>query len=266
MRRPRPIWLLAAAVSFLAFLGFSALLAQRLVQHQRERGREVFAFQPVEQTSFTYAGRDASLRDETTEEGREIVVVEYGDRTLELVPSVPPGHPDLPFYVRHQDWLGLFRFAPRSGMTHQEFIDAMNSGEVADRLVLVIRKLQPGANPDTFGEVWRKNWSFELYEFLPEGAFDVDRLRYPTAKRGEPPKPGELAPGTWQYDAALLVMPKHGAPSPSFIDDAMQSAGWTLPAAALSMLAVVATLAIAFAPPRTAPPSNPPTSDRPGSA
>jgi len=246
MRRPRPIPLIVSVVCFLAFVGLSALLAQRLIEHQRESGREVFAFQPVEATDFTYAGRPVSLVETTDDRGNLKIDVTYGDEELRLTPSVTPGHRQLPFHVRHQNWLGVFRFAPRSGMTMEEFVAGIESGDVKDRLVLV----QRGQPPKSEGDVQGRAWYFELREFLEEGGFETQRLFYPTTRRGEAPKPGELAPGTWEYDAALLLMPKHETPSPSFIDDAMQSAGWALPAAAFAMLGAVAGLAIAFAPAR----------------
>lgn len=111
----------------------------------------------------------------------------------------------------------------------------MDEGKVAKRLVLVTRTPRPGVDPDTWGKVWYKDWTFDFYEFLPEGGFQHQTLRYPTTKEYEAGKSGEIEDGTWQFQAALRTMPTMQAgPRLKFKKSGFTAMGWTFPATCLS--------------------------------
>jgi hypothetical protein len=102
-------------------------------------------------------------------------------------------------------------------------------------LVAVVRR--PKAEDDrTLGQGWRKQWAFDFHEFTPAGGFTHESFDYPTGRTIDKPKPGQLREGTWQFEAALFVMPPLGKPNPKFTADALHAMGWTLPAAAFAGL------------------------------
>ncbi len=117
---------------------------------------------------------------------------------------------------------------------------------------------------ESTADVRRDQWRFDFYELLPGGGFEVQTsLRFPesgssllrrqnNAKlKGEPiPQrdPGELQERTWQYGAALKVMPR--APAITFENQALRAAGWTLPVSSASVLGLMFGIFFAFAPAR----------------
>lgn len=207
-------------------------------------GRELYQFKDVTTWGFGWAGRDVTLSEETRE-NQVSVLVRYGDRELRLLATADKlGHPDLPPAIRHQDWLHVRRFAAyRPGQAPE-----------AERLIITTRRPLTAADPRT-GSVWNRDWTFEFHELLTDGTIRTETLRYPRARGDKDPKPGELREGTWQKDAAMLMMPgsppdtlNFGRPTASFKRDALRDAGWTFPAAIASGLGLIASLALLLAP------------------
>jgi hypothetical protein len=102
------------------------------------------------------------------------------------------------------------------------------------------------------------NWAFDFYELMPQGGFYHEHLRYPTKTGAKKPVEGELHENTWEFQAALLLIPKGGAnigPTRNFYGDALAAANWTLPAAAFSGLTAMLAVAFALAPRRKVRPS-----------
>jgi hypothetical protein len=226
-----------------------AAMAQRVSDYHEAADQKLYMFSRVNMREFSYAGRSVTLQDEQTATG-VVVSVRYGDDLLRLNATIAPGPEQLPHLVRHADWMQVLRFAEHGRKSIREADEHIRRGEERDRLVLVVRNPPRGADAHTWGQVWRKMWMFDLYEFLPDGGFAHERLGYPTNRRNEPQRPGELAEGTWQFYAALLVMPSGSKPSPKFTNDALKAMHWTLPVAALSVLLLVGSLAGLAAPPR----------------
>lgn len=260
---PRPgyravAWIVAAVA--LVAMGFSArAVANRVAEYHRQRPRELYAFQPLNLREFTYAGRPVALTDERHASGETWLNVEYGGEKLRLRAAIP-GDPRLPGLAPHNDWLRVLRFAAASGMSIDELRRRMEAGQVRDRLVLVTRTPEPGADPHSRGEVNRKAWMFDFYELRPEGGFDHQRLAFPTKKRpsfaqlmkGEEPRPdpGVLQQNTWQFQAAQMVMPPARGPTTNFTQDAIHAIGWTMAAFTVSTLVCIAAVMIAVAPAR----------------
>jgi hypothetical protein len=252
----RKTYALIAAVSALVLVASVSVLASKLVTFYKEHPTKHWIFQELDSRAFTYAGRTVTLTDEKDEAGTRFLNLSYGDEKLRLRVTIPHRQFEAlasQGLAAHRDWLRVFRFAEVSGMDADDAMGEMRKGNITDRLAIVTRSPRAGVDPSTWGESWRKDWSFEFFEFLPAGGFERKRLHYPTNKRGEPAKPGELVEGTWEFDAALLAMPKSGVPNQQFINTGFKAMGWTFPAACLSSVAFVVSLVMAAYRPRPRP-------------
>lgn len=248
MAGSRTKWWILALVSLAALAPSAWVMFDRAAAYYRAAEREQYVFSPVASRGFEYAGRAVALTDvpEPTGAGGVGVAVRYGDEELVLPATIEPGREELPGLVRHEDWLRVLRFVPRGGRTMADLERAIAAGEVRDRIVIVVKR--PRSVDSRTGHVWRKEWSFDFYELTPEGGFRVERLHYPTNRAGHEPKAGQLAPGSWQLEAALMLMPAGTRPARSFTDDAIAAMGWTLPAAGVSLLGLTFALAFALSP------------------
>ncbi|MBL8761967.1 MAG: hypothetical protein JNL50_11765, partial [Phycisphaerae bacterium] len=228
--------------------GISA--ARRVGGFHRDHPREQFAFSRVDARDFSYAGRPVTLRDHESPSGRRLVVT-YAEHTLSL-PVVIPKDPRLPGLIPHEDWMGVLRFASATSMDLPQLVNKMNAGEVRDRLVIVTRTPELGADPSTWGGVNKRRWTFDFYEFLPEGGFAHQKMAFPSKRtRERAEREGrelaipQLQEKTWEFEAALMVMPKGGEPNPEFRNDGLASMGWTLPAAGFATIGMIAMLVVA---------------------
>jgi hypothetical protein len=232
------------AAALLALFCLAALLlsvwrmGQRVAAFNASPGRQAWAFIPVNSRSFSYAGRPVRISDIADGGGREAVMIDYGDEHQLLPATIRPGPEQLPNLVRHQDWLKILRFTERGQRSMEEVQRLVESGQLQDRLVAVVRR--PKAEDErTLGQGWRKQWAFDFHEFRPEGGFSRESFDYPSGRTIDKPKPGQLREGTWQFEAALFVMPPLGKPNPKFTADALHAMGWTLPTAAFSGLGLL---------------------------
>lgn len=238
---------LALGIVSIALLAFSAWrMALRVSAFHEESPRRIFAFQVVETPSFAYAGRPVRLSDDEDEKGVWRLRVAYGDDELKLRVTIP-GNRELPGLLPHNEWMRVLRFVPVERERIETVLRRMEAGEVADRLVLVTRTPPPGA-PSGWSDVWRKGWVFDFHEFRPEGGFNSFRLKYPQTRRREPAREDELRENTWELQAALHLIPKGFEPSYKPMNDALTSVGWTLPAAATSIMLLIAAVLIGFRP------------------
>lgn len=264
-------------MSLVALAVSSVMLAQRVRAYNESSVHSIFAFIEVNNPEFEVFGRPVTLTDVEDEEGRPSVRVAYGDDELTIPVSVEPRQKLPGFFNRHADWLRMVFFADRSGMSMEEFQARMARDEIETRLVVVTRT-PFGVDPDKPGlfgleqernestaDVRRDQWRFDFYELEPRGGLTVHQpLRFPESGKsllrrqnqaelaGEPiPQrdPGEIEERTWQYGAALKVMPR--APAITFENQALRAAGWTLPVASASVLGLVFGIFFAIAPART---------------
>lgn len=246
--------LIAVASGLLLAVSVTAL-TRRLADFYRENPTKHWVFQELDSRLFSYADRNVSLTDEKDPAGTRYLNVAYGDKKLRLRVTIPHRqHEALASHglAAHRDWMRIMRFVEVSGMDPDDAVRKMSRGEIPDRLAMVCRIPRAGVDPETWGDAWRKDWSFEFFEFLPDGTIANERLHYPTNKRGEPAKPGELAEGSWQFDAALLTMPKSGVPNQQFLNTGFKAMGWTFPAACLSCVAFTLAFVMAVYRPRPA--------------
>ena len=274
MTRTRTLSLAFIAVSLVTTLLGGFLMAKRVGEHNRTNGRVLFAFKTIDTRSFTFASHEVSLVDERDEHGNEWLNVRYGDESLHLRATRKPYPEGLPGMSRHLNWMRLLLFAPMAGLDGPALEEAIRTGQVQDRLAIIIHNPFMGADPDEFGEVWKRSTSFDFYEFLPDGTFLHERKAYPEsdkalsyrrmrARREDKPIPerstDDISPDSWQYQAAGIVrggrdrsalMPGGMSPDLSFSEDAVGSMGWTLPFTSTSLLVLATSIAFAFAPKR----------------
>lgn len=233
----------------LALLAVSCwFMAQRVNAALSGKIRPVFM--KVNDQSFTFAGRDVAFafQPDAVVDGQPSgpgsIIVTYGEEQLPLRVLIPPdaAMSQIPLMRAHADWMQVIRFTEGTAAELQRVNEAIAQGNLPDRVVIVTRIPPQGVDPRTWGQIWRKEWSFAFYELLPEGGFRKEQLAFPTSKRYQPNKPGELAEGTWQFGAALMVMPKGTVPSPRFADDGLRAMGWTLPGATLGACGVTLSI------------------------
>jgi len=257
--RRKIAWAVAAAAG-VAMVCSAGLMARRVATFHRENRRETYAFKSVTSRAFDYNQRPVSISDERGDgkdggAGNDLrVVVRYGDDTLTLSPTLP-SDTRLPGLIAHEDWMRVLRFAAATGSTLDQLRARMDSGQVRDRLLIVTRSPEPGSDPSSRGEVNKRAWTFDFYEFAPGGGFDHQRKSFPVKRRADlrtgevPPAPdNELKENTWQYQAALMVMPPARGPNPQFSNDGLHAMGWTLPATSISMLTMLGALMFAASP------------------
>lgn len=230
-----------AAISFVAsVVGVGLVINRRLKEHPPQN----FAFQEVTTTEFKYAGKDVTLQD-VWKDQTPYLRVKYGEDVLDLAVTIPAQVENLPGLAKHNDWLRILRFADATGMTFPEMQKKIEAGEIRDRLAIVTKIPRPGADPHAYGEVWKRDWHFGIYEFLPEGKWHKEVLGYPTAKMGQAPKDGELHEGTWQFNAALHLMPKEG-PVLRFQKSALSDIPWPMYGAVLSTLVFFGAIVVGY--------------------
>jgi hypothetical protein len=188
--------------------------------------------------------------------------IEYGE--LEKVARVvePPatGVPELGVYT---DWLKVLEIHEVVRGPEGSLMDKEGSG----RIVLIARVPPMGYDPETWGSVRRADWTFDFHEFKADGTIESQTYRWPRSAIGEIGLKKEMEKGdatakilagippleerSWEYQAALHVIPKLNVPKYRFKDTAMRGMGWTLPVAGFSVLGVLIGIGLVVAPKRT---------------
>jgi hypothetical protein len=257
MDRTRRNARLIAVVSLVATLISGVIMARRISSFHRDNPREVFAFYAVSKPEFSYRGRPVTLTNDLTDPANPVLVVDYGGAVERVNVSIP-GNFKLPDLIPHDDWMRILCFAPAQGLSPEQFVEKIRSPDFEYRLVMVTRTPRPGTDPKTWGSVWKKDWVFDFFEFMPDGTIlKHPRLKYPTTRGVRKPKEGELHENTWEFQAALQLMPQAGGvgPTHNFFGNAMAAAGWTLPLGAFAGLVCTVALAFSFAPSRRSAPA-----------
>ena len=273
---PRRILWIIAGLSVLTGIISSYALAQRINKFNEDRDAPLFSFIDIQLETFDMHGHGFSIQETTIDEA-PFLQINWAQEELLIPVAIPPRY-DLPtLFDRQVDWMSMMLLADRSGMSLKELESMVVSGEVVPRLVIVTRT-PFGSEPTKekhfesieheedwgWGESRRDLWRFNFYEMNPDGTITThEPLRFPESGKslqrrqnnaklkGEPiPEraSGEIAEYTWQYGAALKVSPR--APAITFENQALRAAGWTLPAAAGSILVLIASVFFAIAPAR----------------
>lgn len=256
MDRSRLIAAVTALATGAASVYFGLGIARKVGEFHDANPRHIFAFKHIDERAFTFHGTPVTLTDDLAIKDQPYLLVTYGDTVQRLRVTVP-GDYRLPKLVPHNNWMRVMAFAPAVNKSEREFLDDLSTNKDY-RLVLVTRTPRAGVDPKTFGAAWQRDWAFDFYEFnrgATDGVgagFAHQRLDYPTRSGNKPPKDGELRENTWQFQAALQLMPKAGGvgPTHNFFGDALSAAGWLLPAAAFTGAVCTFATAFSFAPKR----------------
>lgn len=276
-KQERSIWWGLVALSLIAIAIAGVSLTKRIGAYYKEVDHALFAYIQVASSSFTFADRDLTLEETLDENGEPIIAIEYGDQRLTVDVVYPPRH-DLPtLFDRQREWLGMFFFADRSGMTLDQFLKGLETDTIRPRLAIVTRTpfgLDPlkdnrfdsiarEQNMST-GEVQRNQFRYDFYEFKRDGTIAHETKRFPESGKSflrrrvnaelqgnpEPQRADdEIQEYTWQYGAALKVTNR--PPGITLEKQALLNAGWTLPVAAAGFLMLVVAFFFAIAPART---------------
>ena len=260
---------IAAALLFAVFLVGGVDLARFISRYNEANPPRLFYVYPIFQTEFSYADRTVRFTEDPDAPGGPRVNVHYGDASLSIPVSIPARF-DLPDLHKHEDWLRVILWQESEAFNAEAVKEAKRSGTMPGNLVLVVRELPAGHDPETDGQLARYDWTFSFHEFLAEpdaqgNFFRSSRQAYPESRRqynkrkkaaaaeGLPPpprRPNELQENTWQYHAAMSVMPEGAAPSHSFNRNALVAAGWRWSIPALALTGCVIAIALALAPDR----------------
>lgn len=218
-----------------------SVAAPEMVSRLRERRDQSplvrWATKPVADEAFSYRGDPVRVATTLGDSGGSVDVVWRGH--TERLPITGRDDPRLPGLLRHNDWLRVLEIVQVRGLQTPE--SALASGDSESRLVVVARAPAPGYDPDTWGQVREKEWSYTFVELLPDG----------TMRRSSMPL-GEIEPRTWQDAVALQVTPElqrnaalqltsttlHPGRREG-VDESFRALGWTWTAAGLAVLAGV---------------------------
>lgn len=263
MARKKTIAFLIALASLAVFLYSTYSLAQYIARYNDQNPPDLVYLQPLDSTENIYAGRPLTIADRLDERGLGTVTVRFGDEVLELPVQEPVTTP-LPDLAHHRTWLRLFAWKRGDAFEVDEAREDRREGIVDGAPALVMRLAPPGEDPLTVGRIARSEWRFRFYEFMPDGSIERSEFRYPESRRayqrrvraaeraGEPipqRRDNELQEDTWQFSAAMLVMPGR-PPSQSFTENALSDAGWRWPATTLSLIVGCVAFTVGISPRR----------------
>jgi hypothetical protein len=213
---------------------------------------------------------DGLLTDTTLDNGQSAVRLDYAG-TPTLIPVKRPPASNLPNLAAYDEWLKVLA-------VYEVVRD--DSGERrrkpgSERLVIAVRRTPEGFDPESWGEVRRIDWVFDLYDLKPDGTVEKTTHRWPRSYGAEARLQREAAgeegdarriaaakkliqypplkQRTPEHYIAMFVIPKLNVPEYKFTDTALSPRvlGWTLPASMGSALVFTGALVFWIAPKRT---------------
>lgn len=265
---------MGVAILGVSFLGAGAgtyFMAQR-VRSFNQSLPEQFLFKAESGRAVSAFGRSITFDDTTTtvapDETQSAVRVSYGDASV-TIPVIAPkvkGFKDLTTY---EDSFRVLSFAPiKEGKA-----DIKPFSDDNWRAIVIARETRPGFDQDTWGEVRIKDWTWVIYEFMPDGTIAGPRTVQYRDRRGRtpaevyareelknagkpvPPLPADGGPRltsvepiqerSWEWQAALFTLPKMQVSRYRYRSDAVDGSGtsegmgWTFPLTGFSVLGIV---------------------------
>lgn len=232
---------LAAVVGGLSlFAAAGWAMAQRLGALREQDPIKLHFFIPIDADRFPHLGREVSI-DTLDTPGGPIVEVRWGD-SVERLPVAGRDVPGLGPIVRHNDWLRVMLLAGDADRSTADPLSLLADGGSGSRLVVAARAGAPGLDPETWGSAHYKDWVYTILTFDPAGGIERSERTYRELSR---------EPHSWEFAAAMNVTPALHTPAmrssspmsyPNYapVRSAMNSMGWTWPAAGVSVLALAA--------------------------
>ena len=177
---------------------------------------------------------------------------------------------NLPTLAGYDEWLKALAIYPVERDAEGQQRRVLGS----ERFIIVVRRTPVGYDPETWGEVRRIDWVFDYYELKQDGAVDRLTRRWPRSYASEKRLLREAAGNsegltaeqvaaskklavieplkqrTFEYYAAMFVIPKLNVPQYKFTDTAFRPEvlGWTLPGAMIAVLLFTGGLVFVIAP------------------
>lgn len=236
-------------------------MAKRVSSYYQAAPPAQFEFTQLKSRTLKPFGHELTINDGTMPDSRPALDIRFGSQSL-LLPVHPPKlrAADLPparakeiGLSLYDEWVALLAFAPV-----EKGVITLDPEHGNGRVILVKRNAAPGNDDDMGGSVNRKNWTFDLIEFLPSGAMSPLRtLQFPATdyRTGEPYLPAKradpattiepIAERSYEFQSVLYAIPKMQIANYRYKTDAVKGSsiaegmGWTLPLAAFSVMGIV---------------------------
>lgn len=256
MTRLRLIGILLASASLLALIGTLPVMVRRLAGRAPAM---VWFNKPITQPRVQFLGEPVELVlppvGEPTAGPRTIEIRWRGESVSFEIEEGMRDDPRLPGLLRFDDWLRVLIMA--EGARDEEELEAgITSGAIRPRLIIAMRLPARDFPAGSWADVRRREWRYRFVELLPEAespdeAFRVHEGTYHEIDRlGDP---AHRAATGRDADAWMHYAMQHVTPPTLFrarnrpVEQAMRAMGWTWPVAGLSVLGVVAGIALAAA-------------------
>lgn len=249
MNRTRLVGIVVLAASVVGLGVALPSMAGRLAERDNHL---VFFGEPISEPAFAWQGDPIELAtvDEPAAEGRpasRVLEIRWRD-AVHRVPIVEGMREDdrLPGLLRHDDWLSVLGFA-EGARTEVDIAAGVRDGVIKPRLIVAMRFLPEGFDPGSWGKVRRADWVYRFVEFVrpqdgPEPFRIVEGTYREINKLGDPAFRRETGREAdyWQFAAMQQVTPPTLFRSRNRdVSEAMESMGWTWPAAWVSVLGFI---------------------------
>ncbi len=270
-RGRRYAWCITIGAGVL-FCAAIAPMAQRIAKYNASANIPTFHAEPIAGRTLRVDGFPvATLTDVEAGRGEGTIRLDYGG-TETLIPVKRPPALNLPTLAGYDEWLKALAIYPvvRDDKGQQSRVAG------SERFIIVVRRTPEGYDPETWGEVRRIDWVFDYYELKRDGTVEKSSRRWPRSYGSENRLQKEAAgtsadltaeqvaasqklaafeplkQRTFEYYAAMFVIPKLNVPQYKFTDTAFRPEvlGWTLPSAMIAVLAFTGGLVFVIAPRR----------------
>lgn len=246
--------LLSLAMLALGVAGVAISLPVMVKRLQSRHVPMVWFQEPLQGQEFLFLGEPVRIDVvEASPVGEQVRRLRVRFRGHELLYAIEPGMQDDPRLAglkRFEDWLRVVPMV--TGVQSDEQIEReIAEGACHPKLLVAMRRLAEGYDPESWGLVRRKDWRYRFVLLdaqapveqaveTHEGTYvDLDRLGDPVfrAREGREEE-------AWKFHAMLQVTPATAYRSKNRpLSEVMGTMGWTWPVAGLSILAALGGMA-----------------------
>ena len=221
----------------------------------------VYFNDPVGETEFIFEDRAVTIErtpisaDSNAFGAERALRVTYRDTIVDF-PIVTTDNELLPGLVGVKDW---FRVLPMvtGARSAEDAAARLQSGELKPRMIIAARYPAEGFDTESWGLVRRSEWGYWLAELHPEtdpaitggkkSYRELDALHTPSKYTPEEmiPTPEQRSRDLWQHYAMQQITPSQFfRAKDKNLDSALSAMGWTWPAAGVSGLGIMVSLAM----------------------
>ncbi len=255
---------MARAATLILIASALGLLTSGWFMMQRLSSREidlVYFNDPVGDTAFNFEGHSVSIErtaispDSNPFGAERALRVSYRDTVVEF-PIVSSDKEVLPGLLGVDDWFKVLPMVTGAASA-QDAAAKLESGELKPRMIVAARYPAEGFDSESWGLVRRSEWGYWLAELHPESDpaitvvkksyRELDALHTPSKYTPEEmiPTPEQRKRDLWQHYAMQQVTPSQFfRAKDKNLDSALSAMGWTRPAAGVSGLGIMVSLAM----------------------